>query len=146
MPLYEYQCDQCGRQFELIRKFSDPPLDKCPHCGGTVHKLFSSPAIQFKGSGFYITDYAKKDQTSGDAKSDAAGKDKEKGETSAKGDATEKSDKTEKSAGTEKSNTDKSAKTSEKTTTSDKKPGRDDTTTTKTDSAPAAKAPAKEKD
>src|SRR6059058_6680582 len=69
MPLYEYQCDACGRAFELIRKFSDPPLAKCPHCGGTVRKLMSSPAIQFKGSGFYITDYPKKDST-GEAKSD----------------------------------------------------------------------------
>jgi putative FmdB family regulatory protein len=62
MPLYEYQCDSCGRRFELIRKFSDPPLEVCPTCGGPVHKLVSSPAFQFKGSGWYITDYAKKDQ------------------------------------------------------------------------------------
>ena len=59
MPLYEYQCEKCGR-FERIVKFSDPPLAACPTCGGPVAKLFSSPAIQFKGSGFYITDYAKK--------------------------------------------------------------------------------------
>ena len=57
MPLYEYQCDACGRRFELIRKFSDPPLEKCPTCGGAVQKLVSSPAFQFKGTGFYITDY-----------------------------------------------------------------------------------------
>ena len=59
MPLYEYQCDQCGHRFEKIQKFSDPLEDKCPTCGGPVHKLMSSPAIQFKGSGFYITDYPK---------------------------------------------------------------------------------------
>jgi putative FmdB family regulatory protein len=63
MPLYEYQCDACGRIFEIIQKFSDPLVEKCPSCGrGPVRKLFSSPAIQFKGSGWYITDYAKKDQ------------------------------------------------------------------------------------
>ena len=62
MPLYEYKCDVCGR-FEKIVQFSDPPLAACPTCGGTVQKLFSSPAIQFKGSGFYITDYAKKVST-----------------------------------------------------------------------------------
>jgi putative FmdB family regulatory protein len=62
MPLYEYQCEKCGHQFELIRKFSDPPLEVCPKCGGKVRKLMSSPAIQFKGTGWYITDYAKKDQ------------------------------------------------------------------------------------
>ena len=84
MPLYEYQCDACGHRFEMIQKFSDPPLETCPKCGGTVHKLMSSPAIQFKGSGLYITDYAKKDAAVGDgrAKSEAASKDdrEERGE------------------------------------------------------------------
>lgn len=61
MPLYEYECDACGRRFELIQKFSDPAPDVCKECGkGPVHRLLSSPAIQFKGSGFYITDYAQK--------------------------------------------------------------------------------------
>ncbi len=64
MPLYEYECDACGHRFEHIQKFSDPLEDKCPKCGGKVRKLFSSPAFQFKGSGFYITDYAKKDHGS----------------------------------------------------------------------------------
>ena len=65
MPLYEYHCESCGHRFELIRKFSDPPLEVCPHCGQSpVSKLMSSPAIQFKGSGFYITDYAKKNSPS----------------------------------------------------------------------------------
>ena len=81
MPLYEYQCDDCGRRFELIRKFSDPPVTNCPTCDGSVQKLVSSPAIQFKGTGWYITDYARKpsggqpasEQKTGDAKS-AAGK------------------------------------------------------------------------
>jgi putative FmdB family regulatory protein len=59
MPLYEYQCEQCGR-FEVIRKFSDAPLTTCPTCGKPIEKLLSSPAIQFKGSGWYITDYARK--------------------------------------------------------------------------------------
>src|SRR3984893_17821672 len=108
MPLYEYQCDACGRESELIRKFSDPPLEKCPHCGGTVRKLFASPAIQFKGSDFYITDYAKNDQTaqpSGDYKAEAASNDA--GETggeksSDKSEKSEKTEKTEKTARTEK--------------------------------------------
>ena len=60
MPLYEYQCESCDERFERIQKFSDPPVEACPSCGGTVKKLLSSPAIQFKGSGWYITDYAKK--------------------------------------------------------------------------------------
>ena len=87
MPLYEYQCEKCGR-FERIVKFSDPPLAACPTCGGPVAKLFSSPAIQFKGSGFYITDYAKKSspESSGGTKAstDKAGSaDKASGEKSA---------------------------------------------------------------
>ena len=59
MPLYEYQCSQCGR-FELIRKFSDDALTACPTCGREITKLASAPAIQFKGTGWYITDYARK--------------------------------------------------------------------------------------
>ena len=68
MPLYEYECEACGQRFELIRKFSDPPVDVCALCGkGPVTRLVSSPAIQFKGSGFYITDYVKKgDGSKGD--------------------------------------------------------------------------------
>ena len=77
MPLYEYECESCGNRFERIQKFSDPLVDTCPSCGGPVRKLLSSPAIQFKGSGWYITDYAKKsgDGTGKDAK-DTAKKDK----------------------------------------------------------------------
>jgi putative FmdB family regulatory protein len=67
MPLYEYQCDACTKRFERIQKFSDPPVETCPDCGGTVRKLLSSPAIQFKGSGWYVTDYAKK-SSSNDSK------------------------------------------------------------------------------
>jgi len=64
MPLYEYECEN-GHRFEKIVKFSDPALTACPTCSAPVHKLISSPAIQFKGSGFYINDYAKKDSTPG---------------------------------------------------------------------------------
>jgi putative FmdB family regulatory protein len=71
MPLYEYECDACGARFELIQRFSDRPPETCSRCGsGPVRKLLSSPAIQFKGSGWYITDYARKDQKAGAAKGD----------------------------------------------------------------------------
>jgi putative FmdB family regulatory protein len=61
MPLYEYRCNACGQRFEVIQKFSDPPAETCTKCGkGPVERLLSSPAIQFKGSGWYITDYARK--------------------------------------------------------------------------------------
>jgi len=60
MPLYEYQCKKCHHRFERIQKFSDPHIKKCPECGGPVEQLLSPPAVQFKGSGWYVTDYAKK--------------------------------------------------------------------------------------
>ena len=65
MPLYEYHCPKDGT-FELVRKFSDPPLEACPTCAGPIEKLVSAPAIQFKGTGWYITDYARK-STGGEA-------------------------------------------------------------------------------
>lgn len=79
MPLHEYECDACGRRFERIQKFSDPPVEACPTCGGAVHKLIASPAFQFKGTGWYITDYAKKDNEAGKAGSQEkeAGPDKD---------------------------------------------------------------------
>jgi putative FmdB family regulatory protein len=60
MPLYEYVCKKCGHHFEKILKFSDKPIKKCPECGGAVEQVISAPAVQFKGSGWYVTDYAKK--------------------------------------------------------------------------------------
>jgi len=70
VPLYEYHCEKCGR-FEVIQKFSDAPLEVCPTCGKDVQKLLSAPAIQFKGTGWYITDYARKSSgTDGTAKTD----------------------------------------------------------------------------
>jgi putative FmdB family regulatory protein len=84
MPLYEYECEACGQRFEVIRKFSDAPLTTCSLCGkGPVEKLLSSPAIQFKGAGWYVTDYARKDK--GDAgKKDAGSKGASKDAGSAK--------------------------------------------------------------
>jgi len=60
VPLYEYQCKSCHSLTERIQKFSDPPLTVCPHCGGELEQLISAPAVQFKGAGWYVTDYAKK--------------------------------------------------------------------------------------
>lgn len=60
MPLYEYVCQKCGRKTEVLQRMNERPLRICPHCGGKkLKKAFSAPAIQFKGSGFYITDYAR---------------------------------------------------------------------------------------
>lgn len=60
MPLYEYRCQKCGATIEKIQKFSDAPLTKCEKCGGKLEQVLSAPAIQFKGSGWYVTDYARK--------------------------------------------------------------------------------------
>ena len=59
MPVYEYKCESCGEVFELIQKFADEPLKVHRKCGGPVHRLISAPALQFKGTGWYVTDYAK---------------------------------------------------------------------------------------
>jgi len=96
MPLYEYECE-AGHHFEKILKFSDPPLETCPTCGKPVHKLVSSPAFHLKGTGWYITDYAKKDkdtkdtkeakdtkETSGESKGSSGKDSKDSKETSAK--------------------------------------------------------------
>lgn len=60
MPIYEYECVRCHQRFERLQRLSDPLLTACPSCGGAVHKQFSVPALQFKGSGFYTTDYARR--------------------------------------------------------------------------------------
>ena len=60
MPIYEYECGRCQHRFELIQKFSDKKVRKCPECGGRVERLISPPAIRFKGTGWYVTDYADK--------------------------------------------------------------------------------------
>lgn len=94
MPLYEYQCEKCHHRFEKIQKFSDPAPDACPSCGsGPMVKLPSSPAIQFKGTGWYITDYAKKSgtdagKTSAGEKQDKSGAAKEAGGGETKADST----------------------------------------------------------
>ena len=83
MPLYEYECDACRHRFEIIQKYSDGPPDACPKCGkGPLQRQFSSPAIQFKGTGWYITDYPKKSST--DAGSSKASTDKSEKSDSAK--------------------------------------------------------------
>ena len=68
MSIYEYECEKCGHRFEKIQKFSDPPLETCDKCGGPVHKMQSAPAFQFKGTGWYVTDYAKSGKTGTDDK------------------------------------------------------------------------------
>jgi putative FmdB family regulatory protein len=87
MPLYEYECKKCGHRFEKIQKFSDKMVKKCPECGGQVEQMISAPAVQFKGSGWYVTDYAKKGSSAGSS-GDSTSKDKK--EEKPKSDASSK--------------------------------------------------------
>jgi len=93
MPLYEYECDACGGRFEVIQKFSET-TEHCRRCGkGPVRRLMSSPAIQFKGTGWYITDYAQKGKSGGDSSAADGGSaekktDASKSETTAKSETT----------------------------------------------------------
>jgi putative FmdB family regulatory protein len=107
MPLYEYQCLNCGKKTEVIQKFDDAPLAVCPSCGGEVKKLISSPAFQFKGTGWYVTDYAGKKGGAGpDSKSKADGKSEGGGDRSEKSDkgdsSSDKSDKADRADKAEK--------------------------------------------
>jgi putative FmdB family regulatory protein len=84
MPLYEYECEKCGHRFEKIQKFSDKMVKKCPECGGRVEQMISAPAVQFKGSGWYVTDYANKSHApaSEGGNSDSKKEDKSKSDDS----------------------------------------------------------------
>jgi putative FmdB family regulatory protein len=86
MPLYEYQCKRCQHRFERIQKFSDPHVKKCPECGGSVEQLLSPPAVQFKGSGWYVTDYAKKGAKSSPAGESGSAAESGKAESGSKKD------------------------------------------------------------
>ena len=93
MPIYEYQCRRCEHRFELIQKFSDKPRKRCPECSGTVDRLISPPAIRFKCSGWYVTDYANKKSNEEDKKSneeDKKSNKEDKRETASKNKETER--------------------------------------------------------
>jgi putative FmdB family regulatory protein len=117
MPIYEYVCNRCGKKTEAIQRMGESPLKVCPHCGGKLKKAFSAPAIQFKGSGWYVTDYARAKSESRAEKSERADKadraekaDKaDKAEKAEKTERSEKSEKGEKAAASEKKKKDKKA-------------------------------------
>lgn len=76
MPIYEYECKKCGHRFEKIQKFSDPLETKCPKCRGKLEQVISAPAVQFKGSGWYVTDYARKGSSGGSSKHESGSESK----------------------------------------------------------------------
>ena len=95
MPLYEYQCKKCKHKFEKIQKFSDRPIKKCPDCGSPVEKIQHAPNVQFKGSGWYVTDYGGKSDKSkddGGAEKGSSEKDRSEKASSEKKDSTAKED------------------------------------------------------
>jgi putative FmdB family regulatory protein len=94
MPIYEYECVSNKHRFEVIQKFDDPPVTHCTVCGDPVHKLLSSPAIQFKGTGWYITDYARKGQSSSSESSESKPTESKTSTDTTKSDGAGKTDKT----------------------------------------------------
>jgi putative FmdB family regulatory protein len=117
MPLYEYECKKCGHRFERIQKFSDPMVKKCPDCGGKVEQMISAPAVQFKGSGWYVTDYAKRSGPS--SGSESGGKSESNKESSEGGE--NKDGKESKDNKERKDGKDKKGKTETASKKSDKK-------------------------
>jgi putative FmdB family regulatory protein len=110
MPLYEYLCKKCGHRFEKIVKFSDKPTKKCPECGGVVEQVISAPAVQFKGSGWYVTDYAKKPNSPGSSSNTGDSSSKESKDSK----DSKKEDKKSDSSSSDSSSKESSSKKSEK--------------------------------
>lgn len=109
MPLYEYKCLKCGRKTEKIENMAGPHLKKCPHCGGKVEALISAPAIQFKGSGWYVTDYAGKKPSSDSGRDDKPATESKDGKDSGAKDSAAK-DSGSKDSGSKEKKTDRSEK------------------------------------
>jgi putative FmdB family regulatory protein len=89
MPIYEYKCKKCHHRFEKIQKFSDPLVKKCPDCDGPVEQVLSAPAVQFKGSGWYVTDYAKKSSAGSGSNGEPGSKKDDKKESKTESSKTE---------------------------------------------------------
>ncbi|MGA9980986.1 MAG: zinc ribbon domain-containing protein [Candidatus Sulfotelmatobacter sp.] len=116
MPLYEYKCKKCGHQFEKIQKYSDRMVKKCPDCGGRVEQTITAPAVQFKGTGWYVTDYAKK--SGGLSSSDGGNKDSRKEDKSKSDSASKDTSSVESSAKLTSSKESSSKESSSKDSTS----------------------------
>jgi putative FmdB family regulatory protein len=109
MPLYEYKCKKCGHQFEKIQKFSDKMVKKCPECGGVVEQMISAPAVQFKGSGWYVTDYAKKSSSPGSSGESGSSSSKDKSDDKSKSESSSKDSSSKESSAKESSSKDSSS-------------------------------------
>src|ERR1700676_5114753 len=119
MPLYEYECEKCGHRFEKIQKFSDKMVKKCPECGGKVEQMISAPAVHFKGSGWYVTDYPNKSHApASDSGKDSKNEDKSKSDGASKDSSAKQSSSTESSSkeGSSKESSSKESSTKESST------------------------------
>jgi len=112
MPLYEYECKKCHHRFERIQKFSDRHVKKCPECGGPIEQMISAPAVQFKGSGWYVTDHAKKSSAPSSSSNSSNGDSTSKKESKSKSEDSRKPESSQKSESSKKS--EDSSKKSEK--------------------------------
>ncbi len=112
MPLYEYECKKCHHRFEKIQKFSDPHVKKCPECGGPIEQVISAPAVQFKGSGWYVTDYAKKSSAPSSSSNSSNGDSSSKKESKSKSEDSSKSESSSKSENSQKSESSKKSEDS----------------------------------
>jgi putative FmdB family regulatory protein len=123
MPLYEYECKKCGHRFEKIQLYSDKMVKKCPECGGQVEQMISAPAVQFKGTGWYVTDYAKKSSSPGSSGSGDSSA-KEKKDDKSKSDSGSKDTSSKESSSKESSSKESSSKDSSSKETPRKGSGR----------------------
>jgi putative FmdB family regulatory protein len=112
MPLYEYECKKCHHRFEKIQKFSDPHVKKCPECGGPIEQVISAPAVQFKGSGWYVTDYAKKSSAPSSSSNSSNGDSSSKKESKSKSEDFSKSESSSRSESSQKSESSKKSEDS----------------------------------
>jgi putative FmdB family regulatory protein len=124
MPLYEYECKKCGHRFEKIQLYSDKMVKKCPECGGQVEQMISAPAVQFKGTGWYVTDYAKKSSSPGSSGSSGDSSAKEKKDDKSKSDSGSKDTSSKESSSKESSSKESSSKESSSKETPRKGSGR----------------------
>jgi putative FmdB family regulatory protein len=121
MPLYEYECKKCHHRVEKIQSFSARHMKKCPDCGGVLEQVISAPAVQFKGSGWYVTDYAKKSSAASSSNGDSSSKAESKADSDSKGDSksesgskSESSSKSDSGSKKEKPKTESSSKKGDK--------------------------------
>jgi putative FmdB family regulatory protein len=137
MPLYEYHCSKCDKNFEVLQRFSDAPVTTHEECGGVVERVLSAPAFQFKGSGWYVTDYGKGGNKPGTLSDHAAMEKKSNDSEQKSGDSEKKPGDAEKKAGDSKSSDSKSAETKSESKSESKPESKSEAKSSSESKAPA---------